>query len=113
MKIPNIGLAEIAKEKITLYLLNPSHPAGGSKASFFLRFGFSAARWQELAGALRQQALGNEVVETDETRYGVRYVVDGVIIAPNGAALNVRSVWYIHPRGSAPRFVTAHPMPRL
>jgi hypothetical protein len=29
----------VAEQKITGYLLNPAHPAGGSKAHFFLRFG--------------------------------------------------------------------------
>jgi hypothetical protein len=42
MKLPNCELATLSEQKITRYLLNPAHPAGGSKASFFLRFGFSA-----------------------------------------------------------------------
>jgi hypothetical protein len=30
----------VPEKKITHYLLNPGHPAGGSKAAFFRRFGF-------------------------------------------------------------------------
>jgi len=41
MKLPNAHLAVVPERKITLYLLNPAHSAGGSKAVFFLRFGFT------------------------------------------------------------------------
>jgi hypothetical protein len=41
MKLPNCELATVSEQKITRYLLNPAHPAGGSKASFFMRFGFT------------------------------------------------------------------------
>jgi hypothetical protein len=52
MKLPNAQSAIVPERKITHYLLNPAHPAGGSKAAFFLRFGFTAAQWEQLAGAL-------------------------------------------------------------
>jgi hypothetical protein len=39
--------------------------------------------------------------------------VDGPLTAPDGTILNVRSAWYIDLGGDAPRFVTAHPLPRL
>jgi len=31
----------------------------------------------------------------------------------DGTILNVRSAWYIDAVGDAPRFVTAHPLPKL
>lgn len=43
MKLPNAELAVVPERKATQYLLNPAHPAGGSKAWFFLRFGFTIA----------------------------------------------------------------------
>ena len=42
MKLPNTELAFVPEEKITRYLLNPAHPAGGGRAVSFLRFGFTA-----------------------------------------------------------------------
>ena len=72
MKLPNAHLATVPEPKITRYLLNPAHPAGGSKASFFLRFGFTVADWPRLAGALLRHARENEVVETEQTRHGTR-----------------------------------------
>ena len=56
MKLPNAQFATVPEQKITRYLLNPAHPAGGSKALFFLRFGFTVADWPRLAEALLQHA---------------------------------------------------------
>lgn len=81
------------ERKVTHYLLNPAHPAGGSKAGFFLRFGFTVAGWQELAKTLLRHARENEVVATEQTLHGRRHVVDGRLVAPDGTALNVRSAW--------------------
>jgi len=110
MKIPHVKLATIADRKITGYLLNPAHPAGGSKASFFIRHGFSIDRWSELKSALLRHAAENEVVEQEQTSYGTRLVVDGPLKAPDGTVLNIRSAWYID--STIPRFVTAHPLPK-
>ncbi len=41
VKLPHAKLAVVPERKITRYLLNPAHPAGGSKAALFLRFGFT------------------------------------------------------------------------
>jgi len=49
----------------------------------------------------------------EETVHGRRYVVDGQLSAPDGSRLNIRSAWYITPEDGAPRFVTAHPLPKL
>jgi hypothetical protein len=112
MRLPQAELAIVPERKITHYLLNPAHPAGGSKAWFFLHFGFTLAEWQKLAEALHRHACESEVVKMEQTPYGRRYVLDGRLIAPDGASLNVRAAWYIDVVGDAPRFVTAHPLPR-
>jgi len=113
MKLPNAQSAIVPERKVTHYLLNPAHPAGGSKAMFFMRFGFTVANWQQLAEALLRQARENEVVAAEPTAHGIRYVVDGRLTAPDGKTLNIRTAWYINPGGNAPRFVTAHPLPKL
>lgn len=112
LKLPNAHLATIEKEKVTEYLLNPAHPAGGSKAVFFLQFGFTAPQWQRLAEALFAHARENEVVTSDRTQHGMRYVIDGTLRAPDGTGLSVRSAWYIRPGSERPAFVTAHPLPK-
>ena len=112
VKLPNAEYAVVPKDKINLYLLNRAHPGGGSKAVFFLRFGFTVEGWGLLADALQRHARENEVVECEETQHGTRYTVDGPLVAPGGVVLNVRSAWYIDPGGKAPRFVIAHPLPK-
>jgi len=112
MKLPRPELAIVPEQKITRYLLNPAHPAGGSKASFFLRFGFTVAEWKRLAEALLHHARENEVTETGKTCHGTRFAVDGPLTAPDGRVLNIRSVWYIRADGGRLRFVTAHPLPK-
>ena len=113
MKLPNAESAFVPERKVTHYLLNPAHPAGGSKAGFFLRFGFTAAEWRQLATALQVHAREHEVVKTEQTPHGKRYVVEGKLIAPDGVSLNVRTAWYTDPGSDVPRFVTSHPLPRL
>jgi hypothetical protein len=112
VKLPNAESATVAERKVTHYLLNPAHPAGGSKAAFFLRHGFTVTQWTVLREALLRHALENEVVTTEQTTHGVRYVVDGLLTAPDGTRLNLRTAWYIDPDSDAPRFVTAHPLPK-
>jgi len=92
--------------------LSSTHRAGKSKAAFFGASGFSAGDWAVLAEALRRHAIENEVEEREETEFGVRYVVDGPLHAPDGSLLHVRSVWYTDRGGREPRFVTAHPLRR-
>jgi hypothetical protein len=112
MKLPDAGLATVPERKITHYLLNPAHPAGGSKAVFFQRFGYTASHWQILAEDLMRHARENEIVAMEAGHYGTRYAVDGFLTAPDGTRLNIRSAWFIDQGTQEPRFVTAHPLPK-
>lgn len=95
----------IRNNKLVDYLLDLSHPRGGSKARFFLAFGFSRDRPMELA-----DALADHVLKTDGVRLGpTKLVVEGRIQAPNGRAPWVRSVWQIEADGVA-RLVTVVPL---
>jgi hypothetical protein len=112
MKLSNVEKAEISERKIAGYLLSTTHASGKSKASFFMQFGFRADRWEELASALKQHASDNEVSLQEHTTFGTRYVIDGLLQAPDGRWLNVRSAWFVYGEGDAPRFITAHPLKR-
>ena|SRR6266404_2678266 len=113
MKLPNAEQATVSEEKIVRYLLNPAHPVGGSKAALFLRHGFSVANWAHFASELRRHASKNEVSETEKTKHGTRFCLDGPLPAPDGTILNVRTAWYIDAGAVTPRFVTAHPLPKI
>lgn len=108
MNIPNIGRAVASYEKIVGYLLNPGHPEGGDKCEYFTRFGFSVAQWEVLAAALIDHATANEVVKTETTKYGTRYVVEGPIKSPDKRNPDIRSVWFIRNDENFPRLVTAY-----
>jgi hypothetical protein len=92
--LPNAAFAEVPEDKIRKYLLSATHRSGKSKA------------------ALQRHAKENPVAEAETTEFGTRYVIDGPLIAPDGTALNVRSVWFINRDADAPRFATAHPLKR-
>ena len=109
MLLPHAHLARIDQEKITGYLLSFVNPRGRAKADFFLRFGFSAARWEELAEALRRHAASHAVARVLETAYGPRYHVDGEMETPDGRSPLVRTVWQIDLGSDHPRFITAYP----
>ena len=57
--------------------------------------------------------MDNEVALSEETKYGMRFVVDGPLVTPTGDVLKVRASWFINPGDDVPRFVTAHPLPKL
>lgn len=113
MKLPKAEVLEIPEDKIVGYLLSSVHRAGKSKAAFFAKHGFAALDWQVLARALREHASGNPVAQTTHNLYGTRYVIDGPMVAPDGTALNMRTVWFISRGATVPRFATAHPLRRI
>jgi hypothetical protein len=86
--LPNGEGARVDRSKITDYLLALSHPDGRSKAEFFLKFGFDADQWNVLAEALRAVGTSNPVTSATQSKYGLRYTVDGVLRAPDGHCRN-------------------------
>ncbi len=112
MRLPNVERSQISEAKVVRYLLSTTHRAGKSKASFFMQFGFDSSRWEELARALKQHATDNEIQLEEKTSFGTRYIIDGLLKAPDGKWLNIRSAWFIDEEVEAPRFVTAHPLKR-
>lgn len=110
MKLPNAAQADIPQAKPVDYLLSSTHPAGQQKAGFFRGIGYSTSRWQRLAADLRAHAMTNDMTATQDTPYGVRYVVEGLLNAPDGRRRRVRVVWFISDGATIPRLVTAYPI---
>jgi hypothetical protein len=111
MKLPQYDRALVPREKITDYLLSETHLDGRHKARFFTLFGFVAESWEILAEALRQHAAAHEVARVEDSPFGMRYVVEGIITTPAGRTPLVRSVWFVRHGEETPRFVTAYPLP--
>jgi hypothetical protein len=112
LKLPLAGEAEMPRDKIVLYLLNPEHRSGKGKARFFASHGFAVEDWQKLANALRQHARNHEIAKEESTPLGIRFVVEGEMTMPDGAVAAVRAVWFIERDERTPRFVTAYPLKR-
>ena len=110
MKLPNVHLALVEREKIVGYLLNPAHRYGASKARFFSDFGFTAQAWETLAEALRIHGQRHEVAKARKTPFGPRYEVEGRLDAPDGRQPRVRTVWQLDASQVAPRLITAYPL---
>jgi hypothetical protein len=109
VKLPNADRAFVPPEKLTDYLLSPTHPVGRLKAPVFWAFGFDAARTNLLEAALLELVRDSEVTKRELTLHGTKYVVDGPLTTPRGEPLLVRTVWIVEMGKTVPRFVTAYP----
>ena len=111
-RLPNAQHALVSEEKVTDYLLSVDHPSGKGKAEFFFNFGFRIQNWEEFADALRSHCIRGEVVRTERTDYGVKYIVDGIIETPDGRNPYIRAIWQVDKGGDYPRIITARPIRR-
>ncbi len=111
--LKNAEHAVIDRAKMTDYLLCRSHPTGGPKAAFFLRFGFTVERWEVLASALRVVAMSNPIRSSAKSMHGTNYTVEGLIQCPDGRTARIRTVWQIAADGGFPRFISAYPQRAL
>ena len=110
MKLPHIEQAVVAEQKIVCYLLSPTHEDGQHKARFFTSIGFRADDWETLATAMKAHVAEHELAKVEDSPFGIRYVVEGPLTAPDGRRPAVRSVWFIDTDADVPRFVTAYPL---
>ena len=108
MPVPNAEHAVIAEEKIRGYLLNPSHPVGGSKAVWFASIGYTMGNWQDLSNDLLQLAQTSEDFIAKSSPFGVKYEVWGVLGCPGHRPALVLSVWIVE-ENDRPQIVTAYP----
>jgi hypothetical protein len=87
VKLPNYDRPVVPKAKMTGYLLSSTHRDGWSKTAFFVRRGFSAERWEELATALQQHATDYNVARVEDSPFGTRYIIEGALATPDGRVL--------------------------
>jgi hypothetical protein len=107
--IPNGDRAVNAVDKLTRYLLNPSHKRGGAKARLLLSLGYRTDAPQVLESDLRAHHLPLNVTRTSQNTYGVVYEIEGPITAPSGKAVRFCSTWQIDTGSQIPRFITMYP----
>ena len=100
----------VDKVKIVGYLLNIKSRDGWGKANFFSARGFLVEEWTKFAEALRKHAKSNPVASIRQDEWGIKYVIDCTISAPNDDSHCIRVVWMHHEDDSVPRLITAHPL---
>lgn len=110
MKLPNYENAIVTEEKIRDYILNDNHIDGGNKSIFFQKIGFERSKWKLLRDALLLHCKENDVLNTIETNYGTKYIVEGELTSPDGRNPNVRTIWFIANNEKFPKFITAYPI---
>ena len=103
--LPESHCASVSAEKVLKYLLALEHPKGGSKARFFLAFGFQHSAWQLLCDALIVQGRTNPVVGVKNTQWGPRYEVLCNMPTPDGRNPCVRTVWQVSKNSSCPQLL--------
>jgi hypothetical protein len=107
--IPNAVHAIIAAEKLTAYLLNPSHKRGGAKARLLISLGYQTDAPDDLESDLRTQHLSLDPVRTSEIAYGIAYEIEGPIRTPSGRIVRFISIWQVDTGTDVPRFITIYP----
>ena len=98
---------EIESRKLSEYLLNKNHSDGFSKAAFFIAHGFDNNNLYE---SLLNHVKSNEPMKIIQTVFGIKYVIEEKIYAPDGFAFMLRSVWMKSKKNNCLKFVTAYPI---
>jgi hypothetical protein len=109
MPIPNADRAVVPTEKVTEYLLNPLHPVGGPKARWLFALGYRLESPEELANDLLGVVRTSEDFTMQADRFGVKFVVKGLLTRPNGRSARVLTIWMMEHDTSFPRLVSAFP----
>lgn len=109
MTIPNADRAIVAIEKLTAYLLNPSHRRGAAKSRLLVSLGYRADAPHVLESDLRTQHLALDPSRISQNPYGLAYEIDGPITTPSGKTVRFCSIWQIDTGSDAPRFITMYP----
>ena len=109
LRLPNAEHAIVQQTKICDYLLSPTHPIGRFKAAFFGALGYTIENWERLQKDLLQIAQSNEAHAGQESPYGQKYEVHGILVGPLGRRADLVTVWIILNGETYPQLVTAFP----
>jgi len=109
MEIPGRDKGIIPVEKIRDYLLAHEHPIGKFKAKFFYGLGYYRQNWKALAEDVDRILRQGSVTKSEETNYGIKYVVEGKLMSRSGISHDVVTVWIVRAGESKPRLITVYP----
>jgi hypothetical protein len=107
--LPGIDEAIVEPAKIRDYLLSASHPVGRFKAAIFLSLGYTSADWARLRDDLLMVAREGDAYPGQQSEYGQKYEVSGILKGPNGHVRTITTVWLLPSSQTQPKFITAFP----
>ncbi len=90
------------------YLLSRTHPVGRFKARVFASAGFTDSTADAFVWEIRRLASSGEVSETEDTPFGRKYTVIGMLTGPVGV-VQVVTVWLEETGRAGVRLVTVQP----
>lgn len=106
MLLPRGPDATIAIEKLTRYVLSPTHDDGKHKARVLrAELGLGLEHVDVLRTALLEAAVTGDAVEVITDQYGTRYAVD-FVLRFQGRSTLLRSGWIIREPGGSPALAT-------
>jgi len=110
MKLPKRQNAYVSPDKLKEYLLSKTHPVGRWKSKLFRGLGFDETNVDLFEKRLLAVANSENVKESKTSEHGTKYVIEGLLEAPSGKIVKVRTIWVIDEGQDRPRFVTAYPL---
>ena len=109
MKMNLQTFANVPKEKLVDYALNPDHPVGKEKAKAFkVALGYTQENSEELREKILELFDEKNLVLKGEGEYGKQYEQIMKITGPNGKTANVLTAWIKENESSEPRLVSVY-----
>ncbi|MEO0926205.1 MAG: DUF6883 domain-containing protein [Cyanobacteria bacterium J06643_13] len=106
MKLPNGDRAEISRQKLLRYCLNPNHASGKHKARVFASaLGITADNVEILNELIQRAAIEGKVIQQSTTEFGQQFKVDWTI--PKTQNIELRTIWEISDLNDNPRLISA------
>lgn len=99
----------VDRKKVVGYFLSRTHPVGRCKSAFLSQLGFSYANADELEAAIRKIAAEGTVVESSDTGFGTKYLVQAELAGPAASAL-VNLICIIEAGMENPRLASIYPV---
>ena len=107
--LPNYQDAEIPREKLEGYALNPTHDTGKHHARVFKSaLDFDQSNWEILAQRIQEGLPYYEAILKKDFEYGRLFEVVMPVTGPNGHTIDVLTAWVVRTGTDFPFLVSTY-----